>query len=60
MDNTEVVNLTRENIVLLSVLATTGLVLMWGIFWFSVARAKERVMDILLSLSFLRWWPSWA
>jgi hypothetical protein len=34
------------------VLATAGLVLMWGAFWMAVTRRQESVRDILLSPAF--------
>ena len=48
------VQLDPDAIVWLSVLATTGLVLMWTAFWFAVVRRQESVRDILLSSSFFR------
>lgn len=43
-----------EYIVGLSILATVALVVMWGMFWHSVARSPEKVMDILTSPSFFK------
>ncbi len=48
------VQLKPEYIVGLSVLATVGLVSMWGLFWHSVAKSQENVMDILRSPSFFK------
>ena len=46
--------LTPEQIVWLSALATGGLAIMWGLFWWSVARSKESIHQILLSAAFFR------
>ena len=46
--------LTPQSVVWLSVLATSGLALMWAAFWHSVARREESVRDILLSPAFFR------
>ncbi|MDO6562138.1 hypothetical protein Q4488_01975 [Amphritea sp. 1_MG-2023] len=46
--------LKPEYIVALSVLATAALVLMWGLFWHSVAKSQENVMDILRSPAFFK------
>ncbi len=46
--------LAPRDILLLSVLATVGLVLMWGLFWLAVARSKESIHDVLLSPAFFR------
>lgn len=48
------VRLKQEYIVGLSILATAGLVLMWGIFWHSAVRSQEKIMDILKSPSFFK------
>lgn len=48
------VQLKPEYIVWLSVLATAGLVAMWGFFWHSVALSQEKIMDILLSPTFFK------
>ncbi len=48
------VQLKPEYIVGLSVLATVGLVSMWGLFWHSVAKSQENVMDILRSPFFFQ------
>lgn len=48
------VQLKPEYIVGLSILATAGLVMMWGMFWHSVAKSRESVMDILTSPSFFK------
>ncbi len=48
------VTLKAEYIVGLSVLATAGLVIMWGMFWHSVAKSNENIMDILRSPSFFK------
>ena len=48
------VQLSPEYIVQLSVLATAGLVLMWGFFWYAIVRAKESVHEVLLSPGFFR------
>jgi hypothetical protein len=47
-------SLSPENVVSLSILATVGLVLMWGVFWFAAVKAKENIHEILLSPSFFR------
>jgi RsiW-degrading membrane proteinase PrsW (M82 family) len=46
--------LSPQEIVWLSVLATAGLVLMWGAFWYAVSRKQESVKDVLLSPAFFR------
>src|SRR5574337_1591370 len=46
--------LTTHDVLLLSVLATVGLVLMWGLFWLAVARSRESSHDVLLSAAFFR------
>lgn len=48
------VQLKPEYIVWLSILATVGLVIMWSVFWYSVARSQEKIMDILLSPTFFK------
>ena len=48
------VPLSPDYIFKLSVLATTGLAVMWAAFWFAVVRSKESVRDILLSSGFFR------
>jgi len=48
------VQLTSEQIVRLSLLATFGLILMWTVFWIAVARARESIREILLSTGFFR------
>ena len=47
-------HLKPEYIVWLCILATTGLVIMWGLFWHSVARSQEKIMDILISPTFFK------
>ena len=46
--------LSPAHIVSLSILATVGLAVMWGVFWLAVARAKESARDVLLSAGFFR------
>ncbi len=46
--------LTPQEVMWLSVLATAGLVLMWVTFWFAVTRSKESIRGILLSTAFFR------
>jgi hypothetical protein len=48
------IQLSPEYIVWLAVLATTGLAIMWAVFWFAVVRAKESVHEVLLSAGFFR------
>ncbi|WP_044619227.1 hypothetical protein [Gynuella sunshinyii] len=48
------VQLKPEYIVGLSILATVGLVVMWGMFWNSVAKSQENILDILRSPSFFK------
>lgn len=48
------VQLGSSDIVHLSILATAGLVLMWGVFWWRVDSSKESVSEILLSPGFFR------
>src|SRR5439155_25125015 len=51
---TGAVQLSPEDIVWLSILATGGLVLMWAVFWLAIIRTKESVHDVLLSAGFFR------
>lgn len=46
--------LNRDSIFLLAIVATVALVLMWGVFWMAVIRAKESVVGVLLNPSFFR------
>ena len=46
--------LSPQYIAGLSILATSGLVLMWAVFWRAVAQTKESVREILLSSGFFR------
>jgi hypothetical protein len=46
--------LNAQQILWLSILATAGLVLMWGSFWLAAIRAKESVHEILASAGFFR------
>jgi uncharacterized membrane protein len=46
--------LSAGNILWLSVLATSGLVVMWVAFWFKVDTSKDSIHDILLSTGFFR------
>ena len=48
------IRLKQEYIVGLSVLATAGLVIMWGMFWQSAVKSQEKIMDILRSPSFFK------
>ncbi|SFG47793.1 hypothetical protein [Neptunomonas qingdaonensis] len=48
------VGLTAEYIVGLSILATVGLVAMWGMFWSSVAKSNESISGILKSPAFFK------
>lgn len=48
------VQLKPEYIIGLSILATVALVTMWGIFWSSVAKSQENIMDILKSPAFFK------
>lgn len=41
--------LKQEYVVLLSILATLGLVIMWWLFWRSVARSNESIFNIIKS-----------
>ncbi|ANG63376.1 hypothetical protein A8C75_13460 [Marinobacterium aestuarii] len=50
----EAVALSPEYIAGLAVLATVGLVVMWGLFWRAVANSRENIMDILRSPSFFK------
>ncbi len=54
MDTETAIQLTPEYIVGLSVLATVALVSMWGMFWNSVAKSEENIMDILKSPNFFK------
>ncbi len=46
--------MSSSDILWLSVLATAGLVLMWGIFWVAVHRRNESITEILMSPTFFR------
>jgi len=46
--------LSAHDVLLLSVLATSGLVLMWGFFWLAVTRSGESVHGVLLDTAFFR------
>src|SRR5437016_10974551 len=46
--------LSPQYILWLSILATAGLVLMWGAFWWTVTRRGESVRGILASPGFFR------
>lgn len=48
------VRMSSADVLWLSVLATGGLVLMWGIFWVAVHRRQESVTTILLAPTFFR------
>jgi len=48
------VQLTPQEIIWLSGLATGGLAVMWGLFWWSVERSKESIYQILLSAAFFK------
>jgi uncharacterized BrkB/YihY/UPF0761 family membrane protein len=48
------VQLTPQEILWLSILATVGLVLMWGLFWLAVARSKESIREVLQGAAFFR------
>jgi hypothetical protein len=50
----QTMELKPEYIVGLSVLATKGIVAMWGMFWNAVAKSDEKIMDILKSSSFFK------
>ncbi|HEX9466529.1 MAG TPA: hypothetical protein VGB82_28360 [Alphaproteobacteria bacterium] len=45
---------SEHAVVTLSILATVGLAVMWGLFWAAVVLARESVTDILLSASFFK------
>jgi hypothetical protein len=45
---------SQEYIFRLSILATSGLAVMWTIFWIAVIRARENVTNILTSAGFFR------
>lgn len=46
--------LSPKDILILSVLATAGLVIMWGFFWIAVHRSKGDVAQILQSSSIFK------
>jgi len=46
--------LAPQQIVWLSVLATSGLAVMWAIFWLAIIRREESVREVLLSPAFFR------
>jgi hypothetical protein len=50
----DAVQMTSGDVWWLSVLATTGLAVMWAIFWFAVWSKKESISQILLSPSFFK------
>lgn len=48
------VQLSPRDVVWLSILATSGLVAMWAVFWLAVTKAKESVHEVLMSVGFFR------
>ena len=46
--------LSEPTIFWLAVLATVGLAVLWGTFWFAVARSRNSVQEILASPGFFR------
>ena len=54
MSGIKPVDLDQTSVLALAAMATVGLAVMWGFFWFSVAKSKESVHDILLSHGFFR------
>lgn len=46
--------MTNWQIVILSILATTGLVVMWRTFWSAATKANANVSEILVSSGFFR------
>lgn len=56
MQNTEVtaVQISEQYVWWLSILATTGLFLMWLVFWFVVWRRGESITDILTKPEFFK------
>jgi hypothetical protein len=48
------VQLSPRDVVWLSILATSGLVAMWVVFWFAVTKARESVHGVLMSVGFFR------
>ena len=46
--------LSAHDVLLLSILATSGVVLMWGFCWLAVARSGESVHEVLLGAAFFR------
>jgi hypothetical protein len=46
--------LEPKYIVALSLFAVVGLLIMWRVFWNSVARSEEKIMDILLNPAFFK------
>jgi hypothetical protein len=54
MNPSQPAELNPHYILWLSILATAGLVLMWGAFWLAVVRRQESVRDVLLSPAFFR------
>jgi hypothetical protein len=50
----QVADLPPQYILWLSILATIGLVLAWGVFWIAVIRRSESIHDILASSGFFR------
>jgi hypothetical protein len=48
------VKMTAQHVLWLSILATSGLVLMWGVFWIAVARRNESISEILTKPEFFK------
>lgn len=46
--------LSPQYVMVLSILATVGLVAMWVAFWWAVVRSKESIHEVLLSAAFFR------
>ena len=47
-------HLESKYILWLSILATSGLVVMWGVFWFYVNKSDDSILDVLTSMSFFK------
>ena len=50
----DAIQMSSSDVLWLSVLATGGLVLLWGIFWVAVHRRQESITTILSAPTFFR------
>lgn len=48
------VKMSAQHVLWLSILATSGLVLMWAVFWLAVSRRNESISEILIKPEFFK------